>query len=149
VQTWAVKGERLPACCSEAREADGQRDAERQIPKTADGMYCSCCFDRVDLAVVVVVVSSKEPWQRYYAQRVEDRPWTGGQAIVQPYDSTSSVERGRPMVTGERLPSKGRQGEQANTVGITAWAQPGQRTRSRGRGAQAKQRSTRVGGSRS
>ena len=75
------EGERLPSCCSEASEADGgRRDAERQIPRTADTLRdCSgssslrrllYCFDRVDL---VAVVSSKEPCQRY-AQRVRDRP---------------------------------------------------------------------------
>jgi hypothetical protein len=61
------EGERLPSCCSEAREADGgRRDAERQIPQAADALRdCSSsrrrllyCFDRVDLAAVV---SSKEP----------------------------------------------------------------------------------------
>jgi hypothetical protein len=72
------EGERLPSCCSEAREADGgRRDTERQIAKktadafryTAEVVFVSA-FDRVDLAVVV---SSKEPSQRY-AQRVRDRP---------------------------------------------------------------------------
>ena len=54
MQTWAVKGERLPACCSEAREADGgRRDTERQIPRTADALRYTAAA-----AVVVVVTAS-------------------------------------------------------------------------------------------
>ena len=55
MQTWAVKGERLPACCSEAREADGgRRDTERQIPRTADALR----YTAAAAAVVVVVTAS-------------------------------------------------------------------------------------------
>lgn len=146
VQTWAVKGERLPACCSEAKEADGgRRDTERQISRTAPD---ALRYTTAAAAVVVVVVTASTELDLAVVVGFEgavaalrparQRPAVNWRTGYSPTRHASSVgRRGERATGGERLPSELRQDEQANTatggrvgkrVGITTWAQPGQRT---------------------
>ena len=130
MQTWAVKGERLPACCSEAKEADGgRRDTERQIPRTApDALRYTTA---AAAAVVVVVVTASTELDLAVVVGFEgavaalrparQRPavnWRTGYRL-QPYKARQ--QRGQTATGGERLPSELRQDEQANTAMAAGW----------------------------
>lgn len=130
MQTWAVKGERLPACCSEASEADGgRRDTERQIPRTADALrylfsssssrcYCSDRFRSSSGSELEGAVPALRPARQRPAVN-----WRTG------YRLQATALRGTPAAWadgerargGERLPSEFRQEEQANTARAAGW----------------------------
>lgn len=128
VQTWAVKGERLPAYCSEAREADGgRRDTERQIPRiAADALRYTAAAAAAVVVVVVVLTASTEfdlavvvSFEGAVAalRPARQRPAVNWRTGYSPTRHASSVSRrGERAMGGERLPSEFRQDEQANTA---------------------------------